>query len=973
MLAIETKVIDIEKKKIKTIGYSGVVGDLFHYGHLNSIQFAESLSDLNVCGVLTDKAVEEYRSRPISNLEERKAVISSLKCVDRVMIQETMDPTKNLEALHREFPYAEILLVHGSDWKEVPGLEFINEIGGKVIQHPYYKRLSTFKIIDKIISSHNNPKDIQYFSDYLKEPKEVDMAKESQFKTIVSTKANTLQTLQMLLKRSKIEKIYIFTVPDWNNKKSEILHTLRSEFSPNKIVVRSSAVNEDTLDNSMAGYFVSFIDVDSDNIDDTTSAIEKVIESYKQKNSESSFNQILIQSQSTDIMMSGVIFTRTLDNSPYYVINYDDSTGETDTVTKGVESKSIKILRSASAEDIPSKFKKLIIAAKEIEELIPKIGLDIEFAINKIGEIITFQVRPLTLSLVQNDIEDHQIRMKVDELKNTYQKRMKKEGHVCGDYTIFADMPDWNPAEIIGNNPNHLAYSLYDNIITDSIWHKARTSQGYFDVGTSKLVVLFGNKPYIDVRATFNSFIPTTIPDLLHHKLMKFYLEKLKAHPELHDKVEFEILFTCYDFCLDERLKELQEWGFSDEELSILQDSLVMLTNTLVQGFERSITFDLDQLKSLEENRIKALDQVSSPDIDINILLQNSKFLLHDCKEKGTLQFSRLARLAFIGNILMKSLVKKGIITSSVYDDFMRSVITVAKDYGNDLLMLQNEKISKDTFFDKYYHLRPGTYDITSPRYDSCHDLIGTSKINHENNIHSFSLDPKVKDEISEALQIAGLEFDADTLFTFTRKALEAREFSKFEFTKNLSDSLELIARAGNIMGFNREELAYLSVEDLFSEEMNNKDVLANKWKNTIILRSEEKQINDKLVLPSILLSENDFVIVKAYVPRPNFITKQVINGTLVNITDVTMEKGLDLEGKIVMIENADPGYDWIFTCDISGLITKYGGMASHMAIRCAEFGIPAAIGCGVIFDNLKENNPITLDCQSKKIIPMRG
>ena len=55
------------------------------------------------------------------------------------------------------------------------------------------------------------------------------------------------------------------------------------------------------------------------------------------------------------------------------------------------------------------------------------------------------------------------------------------------------------------------------------------------------------------------------------------------------------------------------------------------------------------------------------------------------------------------------------------------------------------------------------------------------------------------------------------------------------------------------------------------------------------------------------------------------------------------------MSGSIVFIPNADPGFDWIFSKKPSGLITKYGGIASHMAIRCAELGLPAAIGCGEI------------------------
>ena len=53
------------------------------------------------------------------------------------------------------------------------------------------------------------------------------------------------------------------------------------------------------------------------------------------------------------------------------------------------------------------------------------------------------------------------------------------------------------------------------------------------------------------------------------------------------------------------------------------------------------------------------------------------------------------------------------------------------------------------------------------------------------------------------------------------------------------------------------------------------------------------------------------------------------------------------------MIENADPGYDWIFLHKIRGFITKYGGLNSHMAIRAAELGIPAAIGTGEFYINL--------------------
>ena len=76
-----------------------------------------------------------------------------------------------------------------------------------------------------------------------------------------------------------------------------------------------------------------------------------------------------------------------------------------------------------------------------------------------------------------------------------------------------------------------------------------------------------------------------------------------------------------------------------------------------------------------------------------------------------------------------------------------------------------------------------------------------------------------------------------------------------------------------------------------------------------------------------------------------------------------------DLNGKIILIEGADPGFDWIFTHKILGLITKYGGSASHMTIRANEFNLPAAIGCGEeLFSKITKAKIVELNCSEKYI-----
>ena len=146
----EGDIVTVEKEKIKSIVYTPVTGDLFHYGHLRLLETANNLGNFHICGVLTDEAIASYKKEPIAGLKERKANLSSLRCVDMVMTQEQLDPTENLKKIHEQFENAKLVLVIGSNWKKVPGVEYIKKINGEIIQPPFYKKLSTDNIVNKI-------------------------------------------------------------------------------------------------------------------------------------------------------------------------------------------------------------------------------------------------------------------------------------------------------------------------------------------------------------------------------------------------------------------------------------------------------------------------------------------------------------------------------------------------------------------------------------------------------------------------------------------------------------------------------------------------------------------------------------------------------------------------------------------------------------------------------------------------------
>jgi phosphohistidine swiveling domain-containing protein len=168
--------------------------------------------------------------------------------------------------------------------------------------------------------------------------------------------------------------------------------------------------------------------------------------------------------------------------------------------------------------------------------------------------------------------------------------------------------------------------------------------------------------------------------------------------------------------------------------------------------------------------------------------------------------------------------------------------------------------------------------------------------------------------------------------------------------------------------------LSYLSIESLKGiSSSSGISQIEDLWKSQINGKKLSDQIYHHIALPPLVFGEEDFEIIQSHTIRPNFVTNSLVRGELINLDTIDVEDYNIVSGKIVLLEKADPGYDWIFSKGIKGLVTRFGGAASHMAIRSAEFGIPAAIGCGeIIFNNIKDKQIIELDCMNKKIIIIR-
>ena len=316
--------------------------------------------------------------------------------------------------------------------------------------------------------------------------------------------------------------------------------------------------------------------------------------------------------------------------------------------------------------------------------------------------------------------------------------------------------------------------------------------------------------------------------------------------------------------------------------------------------------------------------------------------------------------------------MNEGYISQEEYNHFISSIRTIAVYYDRDYHSVLEGKMTVDDFCLTYGHLRAGTYNIRSPRYDQMEQLFIHETIKDEDKeiIHEdIDIDARMSIAIEKALIDAQIgEITGDEVINFIKQATEQREYFKFVFTKSLSFAIELIKQMGQLTGIGVNDLSYIEVPEIYaSEYYSDLDRLCEFWNLIINKRRELFKNNSEMILPAVIYSEQDFNYIENIESRPNFITDSIITGLLVLLEDDSEES---IDGKIVVIEKADPGYDWIFSKGIIGLVTKYGGAASHMAIRCAEFKIPAAIGCGSnLYEYALSSKKLTIDCKHEKLI----
>ena len=95
----------------------------------------------------------------------------------------------------------------------------------------------------------------------------------------------------------------------------------------------------------------------------------------------------------------------------------------------------------------------------------------------------------------------------------------------------------------------------------------------------------------------------------------RYYIDRLIETPSNHDKVEFEIILSCYTLDMKDQLTRLRAGGLGENDCEKISQSLLALTNQIIGTKNGIWREDRAKIDTLDERRRgilgKSLDTVS--------------------------------------------------------------------------------------------------------------------------------------------------------------------------------------------------------------------------------------------------------------------------------------------------------------------------------------------------------------------------
>lgn len=749
--------------------------------------------------------------------------------------------------------------------------------------------------------------------------------------------------------RIRLEDVIEINASDFDTYKEAVWGNIKRTFPEGRLIIRKNYITKEDGVYAGSGIFQGFEGVDASSKEDVFNAIRNVASQCSGEGND----DIILHRMSDDLVMCGVCYTRDIYyGRPYYMVvyNYMEEMRESSDKTR---SRTKWIANNVSREFLDESFMSLIFAARDLEKAIEIQEFSVEFGIDKNNKIIVYQLKPM------DRLVGSHILMTDREFSDT--KAFAKCNYL-DTHHIMSHHAYWNPSKMIGSEPRPLDYSLFKGILTSGIWGETIKKLGYEDAEGS-LMHRVGNKPYVSIDCLFNALIPAGMDRILRDKIFNYYQRSLTDNRRKHRKVDSAVVFGSYNFSTARRLKKLEHYGFSSEEVDSFGHSLLELTENIISDYEKLHDQDAEALTKLMITRRKVRDLRPQEETNSMKLYSYVSELIESMRTYCSPGYTRQERCEFIAKGFCTSLVHEKYLKREDIDAFRLSLDTVSSCFKRDFEDYISGKLSWEDFDEKYGHLRISICDIRAHSYRKLYSNLEAIREYEtaSGNRKSKALDREI---IAKALNESKLSIDADKLINFINGASELADSYRFEYAKSIGLLLDIIARLGELIGIDKEDMSYLEIQDLDAYHSRDSYVM------TIEARRNMYHAYSYLVLPDVIINVGDLDVIDIDEEIPDYLTDKCVSGEVAYYDE---GHDVDVAGKIVLLSKVTLAYDWIFTKDIKGIITKKDSKDSRIAKRCRELNIPAALGCGEkLFNAVLLMNSVELDCGKKTISELR-
>jgi hypothetical protein len=708
--------------------------------------------------------------------------------------------------------------------------------------------------------------------------------------------------------------------------RSEIIRDFLSTLSNgNTVAVRSSVAQEDSSNASFAGMYATKLRVPA-TVTDVQAAVDEISASWADKKREiishyavrlgvelADTDASIIVQEMIEADMSGVIFSHSLTESDgYYMVSISSGTGA---IVSGTSSgKLIRVARGLEVNSVKETWLRTVLnAMRVVERHFRSANLDVEFAF--LGSALyILQCRPITT--VQTSVgmkQERGLLKRIESLNALIVSRFHRD--------VLGDMIDINPLELLGVSPAPLDISIFKYLFADRIVERVRREMGYDPLHIGLLRVVAG-KPYSSMRATAFSFRPCGIPDRIYNCMVEVYRGALIENPALQSRVEFDL----YAMSVGEKLEQVMAGAQLEES----EKETVRYAFARIDSVFREVSESYPTV--FEAAACEYEKQTSSlGDAPLKTILEHVAV--------GTGMFVRVARLAFYWKNKFEELYPEedlnGLIAGHIH--------SVNGRLQADLVACRNGVISREDLVRKYGHLRPGQFSVFGECYED------------DPESYLFSLMERAEEAESVGRTHA---FEGTAEFGNVIAFMQAREQIKFLFSQSLHLFATNLKRQLAERGISKRDASRMSWEEL------NAYMSGSPGPKT-----ECGEDYSSILLPDVIIpGVSDLRIVTFAEASPSYITNSVIKARVCAIERVGVKA--NFKDALVLLPNADPGYDFLFHSGAVGIITKAGGPASHMCIRAIELKMPACIGCGEsMYQALTSAPNAILDCSSRQII----